>query len=129
MNEMMTNVFEYLKQQGLVPAEEEFGISFKYQMADFLILSDDDDQQFFRLTMPGIFSCTPENRLETLEAINITNNDMKVIKATIFGETNVWLFFEQLLDSTPVFDDIIPRGINILLAGQQKFFNVLKELE
>ncbi|MGN0205878.1 MAG: hypothetical protein ACI4BC_01420 [Muribaculaceae bacterium] len=129
MNEMMTAVFDYLKQQGLVPTEEEFGISFKYQMADFLILSDDDDQQFFRLTMPGIFSCTPENRLETLEAINITNNDMKVIKATIFGETNVWLFFEQLLDSTPVFDDIIPRGINILLAGQQKFFNALKELE
>ena len=129
MNEMMTKVFDYLKQQGLVPTEEEFGISFKYQMADFLILSDDDDQQFFRLAMPGIYSCTPENRLETLEAINVTNNDMKVIKASIFGETNVWLFFEQLLDSTPVFDDIIPRGINILLAGQQKFFNALKELE
>ena len=129
MNEMMTKVFDYLKQQGLVPTEEEFGISFKYQMADFLILSDDDDQQFFRLTMPGIYSCTPENRLETLEAINVTNNDMKVIKASIFGETNVWLFFEQLLDSTPVFNDIIPRGINILLAGQQKFFNALKELE
>lgn len=129
MNEMMTKVFDYLKQQGLVPTEEEFGISFKYQMADFLILSDDDDQQFFRLAMPGIYSCTPENRLETLEAINITNNDMKVIKASIFGETNVWLFFEQLLDSTPVFNDIIPRGINILLAGQQKFFNALKELE
>ena len=129
MNEMMTNVFDYLKQQGLVPTEEEFGISFKYQMADFLILSDDDDQQFFRLAMPGIYSCTPENRLETLEAINVTNNDMKVIKASIFGETNVWLFFEQLLDSTPVFNDIIPRGINILLAGQQKFFNALKELE
>ena len=129
MNEMMTKVFDYLKQQGLVPTEEEFGISFKYQMADFLILSDDDDQQFFRLEMPGIYSCTPENRLETLEAINVTNNDMKVIKASIFGETNVWLFFEQLLDSTPVFNDIIPRGINILLAGQQKFFNALKELE
>lgn len=129
MNEMMTKVFDYLKQQGLVPTEEEFGISFKYQMADFLILSDDDDQQFFRLAMPGIYSCTPENRLETLEAINVTNNDMKVIKASIFGETNVWLFFEQLLDSTPVFNDIIPRGINILIAGQQKFFNALKELE
>ena len=129
MNEMMTKVFDYLKQQGLVPTEEEFGISFKYQIADFLILSDDDDQQFFRLAMPGIYSCTPENRLETLEAINVTNNDMKVIKASIFGETNVWLFFEQLLDSTPVFNDIIPRGINILLAGQQKFFNALKELE
>ena len=129
MNEMMTKVFDYLKQQGLVPTEEEFGISFKYQMADFLILSDDDDKQFFRLAMPGIYSCTPENRLETLEAINVTNNDMKVIKASIFGETNVWLFFEQLLDSTPVFNDIIPRGINILLAGQQKFFNALKELE
>ena len=129
MNEMMTKVFDYLKQQGLVPTEEEFGISFKYQMADFLILSDDDDQQFFRLAMPGIYSCTPENRLETLEAITVTNNDMKVIKASIFGETNVWLFFEQLLDSTPVFNDIIPRGINILLAGQQKFFNALKELE
>ena len=129
MNEMMTKVFDYLKQQGLVPTEEEFGISFKYQMAVVLILSDDDDQQFFRLAMPGIYSCTPENRLETLEAINVTNNDMKVIKASIFGETNVWLFFEQLLDSTPVFNDIIPRGINILLAGQQKFFNALKELE
>ena len=129
MNEMMTKVFDYLKQQGLVPTEEEFGISFKYQMADFLILSDDDDQQFFRLAMPGIYSCSPLNRLETLEAINVTNNDMKVIKASIFGETNVWLFFEQLLDSTPVFNDIIPRGINILLAGQQKFFNALKELE
>ena len=129
MNEMMTKVLDYLKQQGLVPTEEEFGISFKYQMADFLILSDDDDQQFFRLAMPGIYSCTPENRLETLEAINVTNNDMKVIKASIFGETNVWLFFEQLLDSTPVFDDIIPRGINFLLAGQQKVFNAFNDFD
>lgn len=127
MNETMQQIFEYLKEQGLVPKVEEFGISFKYQMADFLILTEDEDANFFRLAMPGIYSCTPENRLETLEAINTTNNDMKVIKATIFGESNVWLFFEQLFDSTPVFDDIIPRGINILLASQRKFFEALNE--
>ena len=128
MNPTMTNVFSYLKAQGLMPTEEEYGISFKYQMKNFIVFSDDDDENFFRLMLPGIFDVNDENRGDVLEAANMTNNDMKAVKVTIFGDNGVWVFFEQFFDSTPVFDDIIPRGINILLASQNNFYENLKKI-
>ena len=128
MNATMTQVFSYLKAQGLMPAEEEYGISFKYQMKNFLVFSDDEDEKFFRLMLPAIFDVNDENRGDVLEAANMVNNEMKAIKVTIFSEDSVWVFFEQFFDSTPVFDDIVPRGINILLAAQNSFYENLKKV-
>lgn len=120
--------FNYLKSEGLVPEMlDGVGIRFKYQMFTFFYMEEEEDESFFRLALPGVFDVTEENYPEVLVALNEANNQMKVMKATIFGENGVWLFFELLLDSTPVFDDFVPRALNILMASRDVFYNCMKE--
>lgn len=120
-------LFDYLQKQGLVPSNEKYGMDFKYQMLDFSILIDEEDEQFLRIVMPGIFTATPENRTEVLEAINAVNMGVKVSKIGIWGDNGtVAVFIETLLDKDPALDDIIPRSLGIMLFTRQQFY---KELE
>ena len=82
-------VFEALKNEGLVPVMENFGISFKFQMTNYV--------SFFNLLIPNIYDVSEENELEVLRAINNVNNSMKVAKLVISNDS-VWVCFENLLD-------------------------------
>lgn len=116
-------VFEYLKSQGLMPKiDEDNDIIFKYQMLTFIYFNNDDDEQFFRLALPGIFDVTDENRVTVLEAINETNKRMKVAKAYI-PKDDVWVAAEIMMDSTPVLDDMVPRLLNILTGARREFYD------
>ena len=116
-------VFQYLKQQGLVPSiDDDNDIVFKYQMLTFVFFTDDDDQQFFRLALPNIFDVTDDNRIAVLEAINEVNKLMKVVKL-ISPRDDVWATTEIMMDTTPVLDDLFPRLINILMGAQGEFYN------
>ena len=116
-------VFEYLKSQGLMPKiDEDNDIIFKYQMLTFIYFNNDDDEQFFRLALPGIFDVTEENRPTVLEAMNEVNKRMKVVKAYIPRE-DVWIAAEIMMDSTPELDDIVPRLLNILLGARKEFYD------
>ena len=116
-------VFEYLKSQGLMPKiDEDNDIIFKYQMLTFIYFNNDDDEQFFRLALPGIFDVTDENRVTVLEAINETNKRMKVAKAYI-PRDDVWVAAEIMMDSTPVLDDMVPRLLGILTGARREFYD------
>lgn len=116
-------VFEYLKSQGLMPKiDEDNDIIFKYQMLTFIYFNNDDDEQFFRLALPGIFDVTEENRPTVLEAMNEVNKRMKVVKAYI-PKDDVWIAAEIMMDSTPELDDIVPRLLNILLGARKEFYD------
>lgn len=116
-------VFEYLKNQGLMPKiDEDNDIIFKYQMRTFIYFNNDDDEQFFRLALPGIFDVTDENRVTVLEAMNEVNKRMKVAKAYI-PRDDVWVATEIMMDSTPLLDDMVPRLLNILLGARQEFYD------
>lgn len=120
-------VFNYLKSQGLMPQYDERGnIEFKYQMRNFLFFVNDEDAQFFQLTMPSIFEVTDDNRLAALEAMNQINDNTKVIKLTVTKSGYVWESTEIMLDSTPELDDVFPRLLNILLNTQQKFYDLME---
>jgi hypothetical protein len=116
-------VLEFLKQQGFCPEVDpnNGSIVFKYQMRTYLFINNDEDEDFFQLTMPGIMDVTEDNRELILEAINKTNFGMKVIKCCI-PHDDVWAFFEILLDSSPEVKDIIPRALAMLQAAQQQFY-------
>ena len=121
------NVFNYLKSQGLMPQYDDRGnIEFKYQMRNFLFFVNDNDEQFFQLTMPSIFEVTDDNRMAALEAMNQINDTTKVIKLTVTKSGYVWESTEIMLDSTPELDDIFPRLLNILLNTQQKFYDLME---
>ena len=116
-------VFDYLKEQGLCPKfDEDNDIVFKYQMLTYLYFNNDnDDKQFFRLAVPSIFEVTDENRVAVLEAMNEVNKMVKVVKLFILRD-DVWATTENMMDSTPVLDDLIPRLINILQGACKEFY-------
>lgn len=106
--------------------DERGNIEFKYQMRNFLFFVNDNDEQFFQLTMPSIFEVTDDNRMAALEAMNQINDTTKVIKLTVTKSGYVWESTEIMLDSTPELDDIFPRLLNILLNTQQAFYELME---
>lgn len=119
------SVLEFLRTQGFCPEVDEHGsIIFKYQMVTFLFINNDEDNEFFQLTMPFIYDVTDDNRDIVLEAVNKTNANMKVAKVCIIDES-VWAFFEILLDQSPDVKDIIPRALNILMGARQTLYENL----
>ena len=116
-------VMNFLRQQGFCPEvdEDNGNILFKYQMANFLFVNNDEDEEFFQLLMPGIYDVTDDNRDMVLEEANKVNHSIKVVKACVIND-NVWLFFENLLDHTPEVEDIIPRALAILQGARQHFY-------
>ena len=120
-------VEQFLKEEGFCPKQEEFGLQFKCEGKNFLFIYDGNDEQYFRLMMPGIFDMTEENRDIVLHAMNEVNSSVKVIKAYTMFENEVWLGFEILVDSTPVVGDLVPRALGMLNGGARKFYEVLQE--
>lgn len=119
-------ILNYLKDHGLDPSDEAYGIDFTYRTLAFSVLTDDEDQQFLRIAMPCIFTATDENRTEVLEAVNRVNMDVKVSKTGIWGDDAVSIFVEMLLDEDPVLDDIFPRSLEIMLHTRSAFYKALK---
>lgn len=118
-------VLEFLKTQGFCPeVDEHGGIIFKYQMATFLFINNDEDEEFFQLAMPHIYQVTDDNRDIVLEAANKTNTSMKVAKISVMDDS-VWAFFEILLDQSPDVKDIIPRALIILMGARQALYENL----
>jgi hypothetical protein len=118
-------VLEFLKTQGFCPeVDEHGGIIFKYQMATFLFINNDEDEEFFQLAMPHIYQVTDDNRDIVLEAANKTNTSMKVAKISVLDDS-VWAFFEILLDQSPDVKHIIPRALNILMGARQTLYENL----
>ncbi len=119
-------VLDFLRKQGFCPEVDENNgnILFKYQMAGFLYINNDEDQEFFQLIMPNICDVTEENRELILEAANSNNQGIKVVKTCVFNDS-VWLFFENFLDSSPDVSDILPRALNALQGARQEFYKQL----
>lgn len=116
-------VINFLRQQGFLPEvdEDNGNIVFKYQMASFIFVNNDEDEEFFQLIMPSIYDVTDDNRDMVLEAANKVSQAIKVVKACVVND-GVWLFFENLLDHSPEVQDIIPRALAILQGARQQFY-------
>lgn len=122
-------MLDFLANEGFRPKEEDFGLVFKVEGLNFLFFKDDNDDQYFRLTLPGIYDVNDDNELAVLRAINGANAAMKVVKLYILGEgddRDVWVAFEILLDNTPDMG-FVERAINLLKAGRQDFYRRLQD--
>ena len=62
-----------------------------------------------------------------LEVINRINLNHKVVKCLLVND-DVWVATEQLLDSTPVFGDIIERTLDMLVQARDQFYEDLRNL-
>ena len=111
-------VENWLKEQGFKNERDNDGdLHFKYQGANLYCYNDDNDKQFLRIVMPGIYQIDGD-RMKVLEAINTICRNIKAIKAFLV-EDHLWLAIEMFIDSTPDIDDFIERCLDILMAGRR----------
>ena len=123
-----TLVSKYLKAQGVVPKKSDLGLNFTYEGWNFLLWNDVDDPLFFRLILPGVFDVTDDNFAESIMACNNVNWKYKVVKAVLYEfedehdkGTSVWMCFEQVLDSTPQIEELLPHAVHSLIAAAEAF--------
>ena len=127
MSNIKQDIKDYLISEGLQPKEEQFGFYFRYQMLSFLINWDEHDARFLQIFLPSIFNVDENNREDVLEAINATNIERKVVKCVLLGDS-VSIVAEQLLDTTPNYQDIIPRTLGMLRQARDGFYENLSKI-
>ena len=127
MGTTKANLGQYLASEGLRPQETDFGFVFEYNKLTFFIFWDDNDSQYLKLALPGIYNVDDNNRDDALYAANKVNIEWKVIK-TIVLDDEVWVVAEQLIDKTPNLSDLVPRTISILTSGRTSFYEHLEEI-
>ena len=110
-------VENWLKSQGFRSERDSDGyLRFRYEGVNLFCGKDDNDKQFLRIIMPGIYKVDGD-RTRVLEAVNTISRDIKAIKAFLV-EDYLWLAIEMFIDSTPDIDDFIERCLDILVAGR-----------
>lgn len=125
----LDDIISYLQGEGLMPSKDEDGdIVFKYQMNNYIIFDTPDDEPYLQIALPRIYDVTDDNLIEVLAACNNINRTMKVAKTIITGDNcSVWAVYETILDSNPVYDDFLPRALNILVETQKNFYEVVED--
>ena len=128
-----TLVSKYLKSIGVSATKNDLGLNFTYEGWNFLLWDDADDPLFFRLILPGVFDVTDDNFAEAIMACNNVNWNFKVVKAVLYdfedehdSGASVWMCFEQILDSTPKVEDIVPCAVHSLIAAAEAFMKEMK---
>ena len=127
MGTTKSNLGSYLTSEGLRPEETDFGFVFEDQKLTFLIFWDDDDNQYLKIALPGIYNVDDNNREDALAAANEVNIEWKVIKTVVLSD-EVWVVAEQLIDKDPNMADLVPRTIQILVSGRESFYEHLENL-
>lgn len=98
--------------------DDNTGLRFKYQGLMIYFEADQNDEQFFRLLMPNIY--TLENdREKVLEVCNGISSEIKLIKAFLI-EDQLFLSIEVFVDSTPEIGDFFERCCDILIHAYRK---------
>ena len=130
-----TLVSKCLRSQGIVANKSGLGLNFSFQDWNFLLFDDKEDPSLFRLTLPGIYDVTDANFARAIMACNNINWNYKVVKAVLYEYedehdkgSSVWMCFEQMLDSTPQVEELIPHAVHSLIAAAEAFTKeMLKE--
>lgn len=119
-----TLVSKYLKSKGIVPKKNELGLNFTYEGWNFLLWNDANDPMFFRLILPGVIDVTDDNYAEAIMACNTINWNYKVVKAVLYEfedehdkGASVWICFEQMSDTNPQIEELVPRAIHSLITA------------
>ena len=107
--------------------DEDGDLKFRYQGANLWVMQDPNDALFLRIAMPYIYE-VDNDRAKVLEAINGVNAEMKVVKGFVLENGGVWLSKEMYIDSSPDIEDFLERCLDILLAGQRRFYDKYRSL-
>jgi hypothetical protein len=97
----------------------------KYDGIDVLYLPDEDDEEFFRIVIPGVFDVTDENREMVMELVNKTNVRLKYTKTCIMDDA-VWVVYEAFILDEALIEGLIEHGMCLLKVTAYVFHKTIE---
>lgn len=97
---------------------------FKYEGLTILYMPD-DDENFLRFAVPGIFDVTDENKDLVLGVVNATNLAIKYSKTCVYDD-DVWAFFEYRTFDDEHLEEILEYAMLLLQATYYLFYRKIE---
>ena len=117
-------IFSKLEELGFTLEDAgDLGFIFRYEELNVLYMPD-DDENFLRFAVPGIYDVTEENKALVFEVVNNTNMSIKYSKTFVYGD-DVWIFYECRLYSEDYLEQIIEHGM-LLKATYYLFYRKIE---
>lgn len=119
--------FEYLKEEGYVPHYDSDGdIVFKSEGLTYLLFASEDDEAYFRMSLPNFWKIeSEEERQRALAVACRVNAELKVVKIYPV-EDNVWASVELLFDPPDGFKPVFSRALRIIRHGVDHFATLMR---
>jgi hypothetical protein len=120
----------YLAEEGFSPKFDSDGdVVFKYEGRSYVIIIDENDEEFFRLVFPNFWSIdTDEERDKVLMAANYSTAKTKVTKIfTVRDDT--WAAIEMFYSPPEAFKIGFRRALSALQTGVNNFLEKVRREE
>jgi len=118
--------YEFLQAEGYVPHYDPDGdIVFKSEGMTFLLFASEDDEEYFRMSLPNFWPIeSSEERQRVLAAACRVNAELKVVKVYPVDD-NVWASVELLFGSPEEFKPVFGRALRVIRHGVDHFAKVM----
>lgn len=118
---------QYLEAEGYNPEIEEGFVKFKFEGGTYLVVVDENDEQYFRLIFPNFWPIESEDeRQRALAAADHATAETKVAKLFLVRD-NVWATIEIFSAEPQEFRAVFGRCIRALKAGVSTFVEKMRE--
>lgn len=120
--------FEYLADEGFRPKiDDEGDVSFKKEGSQYLIYSNENDPQLFRLCALFIWPIESyEERVQALEAASKATRQLKSTKVYV-QDDNVHATIELLFSRPEDFKPLFHRALGLVDAGVERFVEGMQQ--
>lgn len=119
---------DFVTREGL-PAEfdPDGDVRFTYEGGTYLIIIEEDDDQFFRITYPNFWAIESETERErAYQSANIATERTKVVKVYLVKD-NVWASVELFQASPDHFEAIFRRSLSAIRTAVHHFCDKMRE--
>jgi hypothetical protein len=119
---------DYLTSQGFAADYDADGdVRFTYEGGTYLIIVDEDDDEFFRVVYPNFWAIESEpEREKVYEASNIATERTKVVKVFVV-KNNVWASVEMFQSSREHFHEVFRRSLSAIRTAVHHFVDKMRE--
>ena len=114
---------EFLEEEGYRPKVDEDGdLIFKAEGLTFVLFAADEDETFFKLALPNIWSV--EDAAEKAKAVRAAHDitrDVKVAKVYVTKRRSVWCSVEAFFGEQDDFRPVFTRSISAMRTAVREF--------
>jgi hypothetical protein len=121
---------DILAAEGYRPQMDEDGdVIFKSEGLTFVIITEEEDEEYVSLVLPNFWSIESEEELaRVLKAANEVNRSIKVVKIFVRKDgKNTWAAVEMFVKSPESFNLVFERALRALKGAVARFAELMRE--